>query len=126
MKKIQNDEALVAFYRDGGAQRVLERYPFEPREQAVVKRAIIAANRPKPHLRTIREADKILQKVITERQPIRPHPYSDLSVETALKQFELAEERLQDDAKNLKTTKIVVATVSMVLLSLIIYAMTRT
>ena len=64
------DKLLIDFYKNGGAQKVLNRYEFTDEERRLINKAILSAKRPRPNLALIKEADAMLQEVVSLRQPL--------------------------------------------------------
>ena len=60
----------IAFYRNGGAQKVLARYNFSDTEKEIVQAAMVAARKERPDMRTIQKADALLRMVASTRKPL--------------------------------------------------------
>ena len=60
----------IAFYRNGGAQKVLARYDFSDTEKEIVQAAMVAARKERPDMRTIQKADALLRMVASTRKPL--------------------------------------------------------
>ncbi len=69
MKK--EEEAALDFFRNGAAERVLERYEFSEQERKLIEDAIRSAKREFPRMKLVKEAEELLKKIAKSRQPKR-------------------------------------------------------
>jgi hypothetical protein len=60
----------LEFYKNGSAESVLERFIFNSEEKKLIEDAIRTAKMPKPRMKLIQKADKLLKEVAKNREPI--------------------------------------------------------
>lgn len=61
----------LQFYKNGSAEAVLKRFAFSEKEEKLIRDAIRTANRAKPIMLLIRQADALLKEVAETRKPIK-------------------------------------------------------
>ena len=67
---IKDEELRIAFYKNGGAENVLERFEFTQEEEKLIRDAIRTAKMPNPRMKLIDKVDEFLEDVAKHREPI--------------------------------------------------------
>ena len=74
-------QITIEFFKNGSAERVLERFEFSEEEKKLIQDAIRTANRTNPRMKLIYEADALLKEVAKTRKPVSPKKSSEMSPE---------------------------------------------
>lgn len=66
----KKNSAIVDFYRNGGVEKIIEKYPFSEEEKEILYRAARTAKRDEPNVELIKRADNLLSVVTKIRKPL--------------------------------------------------------
>ena len=89
----------IAFYRNGSAQKVLERFDFSEEEVELINSAIRTANMTHPRMKIIHESNALLKEVAKTREPILATSNDTILTEANVKMSTM---RLSQEQHNMK------------------------
>ncbi len=114
-----NSDAILDFYRNGGVDIIIKKYPLSDDEKEILFRAQRTAKRDKPNMELIKRADNLLSIVTKIRQPLEQESIDPKDIADAILFAEQIDKQSKEIAENAGKKKKMVRIVMFIIMSLL-------
>ena len=117
----KKSNAILDFYRNGGVDKIIGKYPFSDDEKEILYRAERTAKRDEPNMELIKRADNLLSIVAKVRKPLVEESIDPKELADAMLFAEHIEKKSREKEENSGYKKKIVRIVTIIAMLLLGY-----